>query len=69
MKDNILTVLIAVAAAILVTALSISITGKDDTPLEEFAEDVLKLETGIDIKPLVRSFESSAATDNVSQKS
>ncbi len=49
MKDNILTVLVAIALAALITFVSVSITGKDDAPLEEFAEDVLKLETGVDI--------------------
>lgn len=49
MKDNILTVLVAIAIAALITFVSVSITGKDDEPLEEFAEDVLKLETGVDI--------------------
>ncbi len=49
MKDNILTVLVAIALAALITFVSVSITGKDDAPLEEFAEDVLKLETGVDL--------------------
>lgn len=49
MKDNILTVLVVIALASLITFVSISITGKDDAPLEEFAEDVLKLETGVDL--------------------
>ena len=49
MKDNILTVLVVIALAALITFVSVSITGKDDAPLEEFAEDVLNLETGVDI--------------------
>lgn len=46
---KIMFVAVVFALALLATTVSVLVTGKDDAPLEELAEDVLKAETGIDV--------------------
>lgn len=42
-------IILAIALALFATGVSIYVSGKDDAPIEEFAEDVLKAETGLDL--------------------
>ena len=46
---NSMIIIIAVALAICATTISIYVSGKEDAPLEEAAEEVLKDVTGVDV--------------------
>lgn len=50
-------IIISLGLAAVITLISI-LMGVKDSPLEEFAEAVIQVETGINVKPLVDSLES-----------
>ena len=66
-KSHISFIIIAVGLTALIVIINI-LMGVRNSPVEEFAENIIQNETGINVKPLVDCLEEEFETENNNKK-